>query len=194
MENEADPSRSDQVPTPSARELERAQLLAEVERINPIRVVDLYRDNVAPDELLQGVTRGMVRDDIDSGTLDAVIEALPQRNLDQARAVYTAFARSPINYDRVTAARFVSALTPVDHDYGMKLWFRLIRDPHPQVRWQACKELDELFDRADFTGIDAELSKKGISYLDACRLLHAYILAGQHPGETIDLDEELDEE
>lgn len=193
MESEPRPPRLDQGPSPSTREIKRAQLLAEVERMSPTWVIGLYRDNVAPDEWLQGVTRGTVRDDIDSTVLDAVIEALPQRNLDQARAVYTAFARSPINYDRLTAALFISALTPVDHDFGMQLWRRLIRDPHPKVRWQACDELDNIFDMVDPAEIDAALSNRGITYLDACWLMHAYIRAEQHPGETIELNEELDE-
>ena len=85
---------------------------------------------------------------------------LPANDLDRAKAVFEAFAESPLPDDRRrVGVSFVARLTQADHDAGLALWDRLIRDVDEDVRFTAYDLLTEII--SDLSS--AELRRRNIT-------------------------------
>ena len=75
------------------------------------------------------------------------MESLPRQSLDRTRAVYDAFANSTMPDARQWLGfGCVANLTLVDHDAGVALWDRLLRDTEPEVRNTAEELLRDIID------------------------------------------------
>lgn len=84
--------------------------------------------------------------------LSITLELLPEAHPDRAREIFRAFADSPDSEDRETLTNYlVISLTKVDHDAGVALWDRLIRDVNRGVRDAAVWQLDVMLSAATDT-------------------------------------------
>jgi len=119
--------------------------------------------------------------------LDRTLDALPEIDIEFARGVYTTFRNSPIDHERAEIGLKMRHLTRADHDFGLRLWRELVRDPNFHVRGETIIPLEEEYLAAlraeDYERADAVLRDLGLTADEAFGLLKDYERA-QH-GENI---------
>ena len=109
--------------------------------------------------------------------LDRAVITLPSTDPDFAAEVYTAYADSSIDAQRVFIAGNIDDLTKANHDSGLPIWHRLIRDIGQSVRYAAASSLkpaQAALERGDRDAVDKTLRNLGISSLEAHELLEAH--------------------
>lgn len=111
-------------------------------------------------------------------TINPAFSDLPEKNLPHARAVFQAFAESPLAEDRVEGAGMMLWLIDHDHDFAYGLWHRLARDPAKVVRAEA---VDDLRRRLDYLEAHSDASEYfvrelGVTPQEAAELIR---VAGQ---------------
>lgn len=151
-------------------------LLDAIDQIGPGEVVALWREAAAR------LTEADANEEIEDAEvtrledfaidLDIALWQLPQYNLAHARAVYAAFAESPLDCDRRQGAVIVYTMPRVDRNYGLRLWNQLMRDRSADVRLQAKEALYFYLKEDEYA--EEGLSCLGITWRDAYRLLDAY--------------------
>ena len=96
-----------------------------------------------------------------------------------AKTILECFASSPVSEDRAVAVEHLDTLTYVDHDSGMSLWRRLVRDEDSRVRRRAHEEVGALATSRDdaehFFSVDERLELVN-SFLQAERGQGIYVL------------------
>lgn len=112
--------------------------------------------------------------------LHFTFESLPEADSGRAKELFHAFANSPRATDRETLTNhLIISLTKVDHDAGVTLWDRLIRDSDKDVRGEAERMLHEMLYEAAGPPYDRNPSTDTwfsgmhfIARLDEARLNH----------------------
>lgn len=89
---------------------------------------------------------------------------LPAQDMTRAREVYTALADSPLADDREQLAFGVDGYAERNHDHGMELWDRLIRDTDKTVRETALETLDTVLE--GYVGEDYGKARHGFRTVD----------------------------
>lgn len=108
--------------------------------------------------------------------LDVYLDDLPPRNIERAKVIFNLFASSPDVRDRYEISdKRPRILTEHDHDTGIDLWDRLIRDPDPNVRRMAFHELQQ--------GNPASIAHWGLDLSEVESLTRSYERAAQ--GENL---------
>lgn len=121
----------------------------DVGSLSPKEVVDVYRYawNSGPDAEV-----GTPWEEDSPGLaerLDVALTELPKIDLERAKEIFTAFAESPVPGDRTALTNYsVTHLTQADHDTGVVLWDRLMRDSDKNVRDAAEQMLHEMLHEA----------------------------------------------
>ncbi|WP_173155629.1 hypothetical protein [Phytohabitans suffuscus] len=115
--------------------------------------------------------------------MERTLERLPEHDANFGREVYTALAESADHINRGLAGSWVGNLTRVDHDYGVMLWDRLVRDEKSSVRYEAYAGglRAGVAAIADMSREVAEekLSAIGLTLLDGIDLFRAFEYARQ---------------
>ncbi len=139
-----------------------------------------YYEQLAPGQAMAVLRTTMWGDHI------GALVALPNRNPEFARAVYSEFTESSNPDDRREIVVFLGHLTRADHDGGLALWDHLVRDPDEDVRRTAHDELSERIGQqtlgpAELAEQEALLTQIGLTWRDVAYLSRAYVEADQYP-------------
>jgi hypothetical protein len=183
----------DHLPTPARPRIEivnHPELDLNV--LNPSEIVALWRLLSQADEEISDHFGGVLSRASDEQRrryelwvdLNRTLRDLPEHDADLGRAVYTAFADSPFTDERVMIADKLGHLTKVDHDSGLALWHRLIRDP--EARSDAHEPLGTAYNKAqeagDHESAEAVLAGEvGLSTAETVDLLSVYERGEQTP-------------
>lgn len=173
----------------AATEAAAEQYIEVMRQMTPMEVVALFRDSYGRED--EG---GPHAEQI----LFAAFKKLPEDDLDHARAVFRAFTESPLVNDRRDGAVLlgIGCLTPQDHELGMELMLRLVRDADRSVRHMVMDPFNDLPDEmlspeADTPEINDYLAGLGLTRADVNELEKALMPVDQGYDPPFDLGAEM---
>jgi hypothetical protein len=119
--------------------------------------------------------------------LGDVLKTLPEQHREFGHAVLLASSECPEDITRSQTGLWVPSLARADHDAGVALWDRLLRDESDEVRYMAWEPLAgglKAFGDAGFTEyVDEKFAELGLTWRDGIQLLQGY--QGAERGEGL---------